>query len=485
MKIISLFIIMLMTQFFASGDPDKTESALKLLDNYYNNQQLNGTILIAEKGEILLRRSYGSGEFELKDKIKDNSVFVLASISKSLTSLGILKLIDNGKLSLDDELISFFPELPYNGITIKHLMSNTAGIPEYRPLFAEHWDRSKVAVNSDVIAMMAEHKPPLLFAPGSEFRYSNTGFVFLASVIEKVTGMDYEEYMKIEVFEPLGMKRSLIFTRDKEQDIENFAFPYVRIFLLNPVWQRPETFPAMAFLNYLDGVKGDVSAASCTEDLFNMDMSLLQGKFISNSLLQEAFTPVITDQAGDGYGYGWVAERNSKGEKIIYAEGGMPGISTMNMINMDEERAIIVLSNTRHTRTVEIAKNLERIFEGLEPFEVKVSLALLMAGYIDENGYSEAAEYGKKLAEENKAEVTENDINIAGYEFLQGGNIDAALEYFKLNTMLFPDSWNAFDSLAEGYALKGEKDLAVKFYRKSIQMNPENENGKNALKRLE
>jgi CubicO group peptidase (beta-lactamase class C family) len=460
-----------------------------LLDKYYETGQLNGTVLIAEKGKILLQKSYGIAEFELMEKINNNSVFTLASISKTLTSLGILKLIDQGKISLHDQLTDFFPELPYNNITISHLLSNTNGMPEYRTLFAEKWDRSKVANNKDVIALMSEYKPPLLFEPGSQFRYSNTGFAILASVIEKVSGKDFEEYMKQEVFIPLGMNNSLIFSRDKEYDIKNFAFPYIRVLLLNPVWARPETFPNLSHLIYLDGVKGDVSAASCTEDLFKMDMALIKGKFISPALVQEAFTPVPSSQAAarseTGYGYGWFIERNEAGEKLVYHEGGMPGISVFNSINIDDERIIIVLSNTNFTRAAQIAQNISIIFEGKEPPEPKSPVAVEMMKYMEAKGSNGAEEFADHIMKSGEYEANENDINNIGYEFLQKGDIDAAIEFFKLNIKLFPESWNVYDSLAEGYINKGEKDLAIKYYRKSLELNPDNVNGKEFLKKLE
>jgi CubicO group peptidase (beta-lactamase class C family) len=485
------YLILLVLIFFTSlNAQDKIKKAEELLDKYYETGQLNGAVLIAEKDNILLKKSYGLSEFDALEEMKDNSLFVLASISKSITSLGVLKLIDQGKLSFSDELVDFFPELPYKGVTIKHLLSNTSGLPEYREVFARKWDQTKTANNNDVIALMAEDKPELLFEPGSQFRYGNTSFVFLASIIEKVTGMDYEVYMQEEVFAPLNMKRSLIFTRDKEYAIENFAFPYLRApgTLLRPVMVRPETIPQLNFLNYLDGVKGDVSTVSCTEDLYRMDMTLLEGNFISSSLLQEAFTPVIPDKASaraeDGYGYGWLSYRNKNGDKIVYVEGGMPGISTANRINMEDNRVIVVLGNTNYTRALNIAENISLLFEEGEPLEPKPPLALAMADYINQKGISGFQEYADQLVNAEKHEINEADINSAGYEFLQNGNLDAAIEYFKLNVKLFPESWNANDSLAEGYMNKGDKELAVKYYKRSIELNPDNENGKNMLKRL-
>jgi CubicO group peptidase (beta-lactamase class C family) len=398
--------------------------------------------------------------------------------------------LKRGKLNLDDDITKYLPELPYKGVSVKNLLSNTGGIPEYRPLFAQKWNPSEVAHNKDVLAMFADQKPDLLFTPGSEFRYSNTGFVFLALIIEKVSGKNYEDYMRDEVFMPMDMRSTLIFTRDKQYNIENFAFPSLRVTLVNPVFVKPETVPALNFLNYLDGVMGDVSTASTVSDLYKMDRALMKGKFLSSSILQQAFTPFIMTgtaaaRESEGYGLGWFTSVNNKGEKIVLHEGGMPGISTLNYINLDAERVIIILSNTNTTNSLEIGLNLARIYDREEIIEPKMSLAVEAARFIETESHEEALNYSLKESKTGNYNINEAEINSVGYYFFQEGNLDAALEIFKLNVELFPGSWNVFDSLAEGYLSKGEKDLAIKYYKKSIELNPENENGKNILKELE
>ncbi len=483
-SLVITILIYLVTGFPLTAQNNYTGTVSKLLDKYFEVGQLNGVVLIAEKNDILFNKAYGHSDFDAMEAMKPNSVFMLASVSKTITSLGILKLVESGKISLDDGLTKFFPELPYENVTIRHLISNTSGIPEYGQLFIEKWDRRKVAGNNDVIEMMAAVKPSLQFEPGTQFRYSNTGFAFAASVIEKVTGLSYEEYMNREIFAPLNMQRTLIFTRDKEYEIDDFAFPFIRVSILNPLMVRPETVEALSWINYLDSIRGDVSTASCAEDLFNMDRALTTGNFLQQATMNEIFTPAADNSEQEGYGYGWFISKNKNGEKIVSHEGGMPGISVFNLVNLADERTIIVLSNTNYTRSARIAENIASVFEGDEPVEPKPSLAVELEKYIAENGTAGLTAFGKEAASSGNYELVEADINMAGYRSLQQGNTDAAVEIFKLNVEFFPGSWNVYDSLGEGYMVKGNKELAVKYYKKSLEINPDNINGQHSLQIL-
>jgi len=458
--------------------------AEKLLNKYSEVGQLNGCVLIAEEENILLAKAYGYGEFDAREELIPNSVFVLASVSKSFTAAGILKLAEMGKLKLDDKVVKYFPELPYPEVAVKHLISNTSGIPEYAPMFIGKWDSTKVAQNKDVINMLISRKPALQFSPGSKFRYSNTGFVLAASIIEKVSGKSFDEFMKEEIFNPAGMHNTRFYTRELEYTIDNFAFPYLKVSLGAPLMIRPETAAALSYLVYLDGIKGDISAASTAEDIYKFDMAMVSGKLIDRELTREAFTPVLNNPDQEKYGYGWSINTNKNGDKIISHEGGMPGISTFNYINLNDQRFIIVLGNTNYTRSAMIAADLARIFEGEEISDPKPFLTLELWRYAGAKGHKGLAEYGIELAKSGNYEISEADINTVGYQVMQQGNLDAAIEIFKLNAELYPDSWNVYDSLAEGYMYKGEKELAIKNYKKSIELNPENENGKELLQKL-
>ena len=183
---------------------EKTNAAVQQLDEYLSGMQkhfrFNGNVLVAEKGNIVLQRSYGYANYDDQRSLNDSSVFELASVSKQFTATGILLLKDRGQLQLSDSLRKYFPELPYHGITIQHMLTHTSGLPDYFWPLVEKWDRKKIAFNEDVIAFLAKEKMPLQFEPGKKWEYSNTAYMILASIIEKVSGQSFADFMAKNIF---------------------------------------------------------------------------------------------------------------------------------------------------------------------------------------------------------------------------------------------------------------------------------------------
>ena len=155
---------------------DNIKQIDSLLTASYKEQKLNGNILIAEKGTIIYQKSFGKANETTGQDLNAESVFELASVSKQFTAMGIMLLKQQGKLSYDDSLRKFIPELPYYNITIRQLLHHTSGLPDYIDLFIKNWDTTKIATNKDMIEQLAKYKPPVLFAPGEKWEYSNTGY---------------------------------------------------------------------------------------------------------------------------------------------------------------------------------------------------------------------------------------------------------------------------------------------------------------------
>lgn len=203
------------------------------LDKYLSAQakhfHFNGNVLVAEKGKVVLQKSYGYANFDTQRSLNDSSVFELASVSKQFTATAILMLKDRGKLKLTDSLRHYFPELPYHDITIYQMLTHTSGLPDYEGAMNEKWDRSKIAFNRDMIAFLAKEQLPLLFAPGTRWEYSNTAYAILASIIEKVSGQSFHDFMAQHIFKPLGMTHSRIYNtrRSLKDTIPNYAYGFI------------------------------------------------------------------------------------------------------------------------------------------------------------------------------------------------------------------------------------------------------------------
>ena len=297
------------------------------------NEGFNGTVLIAKQGTILYEAAFGYADYYAKDTLTPNSSFQLASISKTLTSGAVLKLKEQGKLSLDDSVQRFIPLFPYKGITIRHLLNHRSGLPNYL-YFGTKWSPGKnvLLTNSYVIEMMREHKPGILFAPNSRFQYSNTNYLVLAYIVEQASGMSFKDYMYFNIFQPLDMRNSWVF------DFTYGQHPG-RTFGYKAGWKIDEFTP-------FDGVVGDKGIYSSVEDMFKWDQALYTGKILSEATLREAFTPYSFENPGKkNYGLGWRLIQQPDNSYMPYHNGWWHSYNTAFYRIQQDKSTIIVLSN--------------------------------------------------------------------------------------------------------------------------------------------
>jgi len=270
------------------------------------------------------------------------------------------------KLSYDDSLRKFFPELPYHNITVLQLLQHTSGLPDYMPLFNEHWDSTKIAVNSDIIKLLSQYKPDTLFAPGAKWEYSNTGYALLASIIEKVSGKKFGEFLRKNIFEPLGMKRTQVYCRRYEnRKIDNYAYGYVMDKKTNK-FVLPDSIAETAILVYaLDGIQGDGTVNSTTTDLLKWDRALYTEKLVSKKMMVEAFQPAkLSEGKTYGYGFGWSLGDIKSIGKIVTHTGGWPGYATLIEREIEVDKTIIILQNMETPRPSLI--NIRNILNGIK-----------------------------------------------------------------------------------------------------------------------
>ena len=210
---LTIAIGLLLIGHFTFGQ-DRIQKIDSILNSLYSKEKINGNFLIAEKGKIIYSHSFGLANETTKDKLNENSIFELASCSKQFTAMAIMILKEKGKLSLDDKIIKYIPELSdYNGVTIRNLLNHTGGLPDYMELMDSLFDKSKIANNKDIIQIFSKYQPKILFEPNTKYEYSNTGYALLASIIEKASGLTYADYLSKTIFKPLKMKNTFVYTR--------------------------------------------------------------------------------------------------------------------------------------------------------------------------------------------------------------------------------------------------------------------------------
>ncbi|MBC7874661.1 MAG: serine hydrolase [Ferruginibacter sp.] len=325
----------------------KAEQLDSLFTQLHNDKKFYGNVLIAEKGNIVYQKSFGKASLEKNTALDAESMFELASVSKQFTAMGIMLLKKQGKLNYEDSLRKFIPELPYYNITIRQLLNHTSGLPDYMGLFATNWDNKKIAVNKDMIALLAKYKPAILFAPGEKWEYSNTGYAMLASIIEKASGMEYGKYLEKNIFQPLVMKRTVVYRRRYENKIiDNYAYGYV-MDQSRKEYVLPDSVPTTAMMVYaLDGIVGDGTVNSTTNDLLKWDMVLYTEKLVSKEMMAEAFSPArLNNGKTHNYGFGWGIGKIEGIGKIINHSGGWPGYVTFIERHPESGKTIIILRN--------------------------------------------------------------------------------------------------------------------------------------------
>jgi CubicO group peptidase (beta-lactamase class C family) len=308
----------------------------------------NGSILVAKDGNIVYEKYAGyNNPHTRKDSLKANSAFHLASVSKTFTAMAVLKLWENGQVSLEDSLGKFFPGFPYKGITVKMLLNHRSGLPNYVHYLEGHgWDKRKMATNTDVLNSLYQMHVPLEFPSGKHFSYCNTNYALLALVIEKVSGQSYPDFIKKTIFTPLQMNDSYVFSlQDTGRAMPSFKY-------------NNREYP----MEFLDEVYGDKNIYSTVRDMLKWDQALYAGQMFKQSTLDSAFSGYSFEKQGKrNYGLGWRMTFLDNGKKLLYHNGWWHGNNAAFIRLVDEKATIIVLGN-KFNKKIYASKHLSDLF---------------------------------------------------------------------------------------------------------------------------
>ena len=385
-KLTSILFVLFFAATAIYGQP-KTIKFDSLFNSLYETKKFNGNVLIAEKGQIIYQNSFGLANEITKDKLNSESIFELASVSKQFTAMGIVILKEKGKLSFNDKIGKYIPELKfYSKISIKNLLQHTSGLPDYMELLDSllidsTWDnKTKIATNKDIISVYAKNQPKLLFEPSTKWEYSNTGYALLASIIEKVYQKNYADFLNENIFKPLQMTNTFVYTRRLQpKTIKNYAFGYVYSDSLKGN-VLPDSVPRLDLMVYcLDGIVGDGTVNSTTNDLLKWDRALYTEKLISSKSRNEVFTTgTLFNKKTTEYGFGWSLEKNKMFGNIVKHSGGWPGYRTYIERHTDNDKTIIFLENNDNNNTVNPIKEIREILYNIEPTKsVKINTETL------------------------------------------------------------------------------------------------------------
>lgn len=312
---------------------------------------LNGVVLYAEQGLVVYEKAFGWRDLNKrhKDSLRIDDAFQLSSDSKMFTAEAIMLLKADGKLDYDDDVRKYIPELPYEGVTIRQLLTHRSGLPRYDSMADEHWpDRKKPFSNEALIQMLAEKVPDPYGTPDGSFFYNNINYALLASVVERVSGERFEDFMRERIFEPCGMSHSYIYSMRNEAEVS----------LYMPVEVHGHDMyrsgPVKAQNDYLNGVMGDKIMFSTVEDLYKYNMALDENVLLPDSLQVEAFLPGSPEwKNNENYGFGW--RLSSEHPNAFFHFGWWKGYRSLIVRDVAHRRFLAILTNTTQLIPADVA----------------------------------------------------------------------------------------------------------------------------------
>lgn len=335
---------------FYQGKSHKIDSIMQInAQKYY----FNGNVLVAYKGNCIYNESFGYADMQRRKKLEKDDIFQLASVSKQFTAMAVMILKERNQLSYDDSVTKYIPEFPYPRITIRMLLNHTSGLPNYYWLVEHHWYDKNPPVNEDIIKMLAEHKLNLYFTPGYRWDYSNTGYVILASIVERISRETFADFMHKNVFEPLEMNNSFVYSSSLHNAAKDRLTGY---YYRNRKYRViPETVN--------DGAVGDKGVYSTSEDLFKWDQALYNNKLVSSETFSEAISTFkLRNKYEIPYGFGFrIRKRNDK--KIAYHHGKWNGFRTSFLRYVEDTNTVIVLNHTSSSLNGAIIREIQQVLD--------------------------------------------------------------------------------------------------------------------------
>lgn len=477
----------------------------KLIDDYFtalvNNQQFSGNVLVIEKNKIVYENSFGYADYTTKSPNTPNITFPIASISKILTATAILQLKEKGLLKINDAASKYLPGFPYTGVTIRHLLSHTSGLPPYNSFFDKQKNENpgKVFTNKDFLPGVIANQQHLIYQPGERGNYDNINFLVLALIVEKVSGSAYKNYIEKNILIPAGMNHTALFPLPEQFNragIKNYAFPHVYLHLYDSTPVKSNSIPYVREYWHSYGFNGFADYVSTIGDLWKFDNALYNHKLLKQQTLEEAFVPTKLNNGEanpDLFGLGWEIEKDTTMGKLVYHSGAAMGLSSNILRNVTKHQTVILFDNT-HFNAHENATKLMMLLNGKKVDLPKKSIAKLYGKILISNGPTAAKKTLERLKKDTaNYYLSEDEMNSLGYDFMGTNNpyhlteqhfYKQAVETLKANVDLFPNSWNAYDSYGEALLADGQKEEAIKMYRRSVELNPKNEGGKKVLQTL-
>lgn len=444
-RLFSLFLIAAGFICQAVAAPPKENWAIERIDNYLNRsveQGFSGAVLIANGNQLVLKKGYGMADRNSDKPITTSTLFDIGSVTKQFTAAAIMVLETQGKLSVDDTLARFFPQVPTDkqGITLHQLLTHTSGLPAGIGL----GDFTHIPVNEFINRVF---QSALVAEPGQQYHYSNIGYSLLARIIEKVTDESYEAWLQENLFHPSGMNHTgyLLFDASDSRVAAGYRAGVLRT-------------PSTLSRYQADGkiawtLKGNGGLISSLDDMYSWYLSLKNHVVLTKAQLTRLTTRYVSEGGNSWYGYGW-SLGVSPGGKAMVGHNGANGTYYFDFRWLTEEDiAIIYASNALMQDTASIGESLElmlfdHVFNPPSFTPGPVTRILTFASQFTGTGQALRQQVTTQFSDV----ITQRYVlNRAGLALLDSGKTNHAIGLLALNVENFADDGNLWDSLGEAY----------------------------------
>ncbi|CAN5298558.1 hypothetical protein BH09BAC4_BH09BAC4_16450 [soil metagenome] len=462
-----------------SGSAQKSVDSLdKFLRDKMSQLSIPGMqVAVVQRGQLVLNKSYGFANLQDSVPVTHKSIFAINSCTKAFTGVAIMQLVEDGKVDLAAPISRYVDDLPtdWQPVTIRQLLTHVSGIPDILRVLSPSTG-GLADLGSEEAAWEAVKKRPMDFRTGEQFSYNQTNYVLLGKVIDKLRSKPFAQVFSEQQFQPAGMSNTVF--GDSRDVIPHFAPTYS----LKTSLDGHKLSKAKLTNNYAEFPASRRTASglnSTAEDMAHWIIALQQGKLLkTKAALNTLWSPgTYNNGSPTQWALGWGLTKFRPKHRAVGMSGG--GRSAF-LVYPDDDLAVIVLTNLGGSSPENFIEELAGYFNPAIPQSDPITALRLQ---VQKRGFDQAIPVANELKKRN-LQPDENELNDWAYRVMSSGQTKEALELFKLNVSLYPESWNTYDSLAESYEQLGNQALAIENYKRSLAINPANANATGHLKKL-
>ena len=437
-------------------------------------------VAVVREGKIALLRSFGVADIEHSVRVTDKTIFPINSCTKAFTGVALMQLVEEGKIELSAPVSAYLDGLPapWRPVTVRQLLTHVSGLPNILNILDRNTGKL-LGNDTEDSAWTKVQAMPMEFRPGERFSYNQTNYILLGKIIDKYSGEPFTRFFSRRQFQVAGMPGTVF--GDYRDVILNLSpsYRYVRNIDGQALGEDKLTFAYAEFPPFRRTASGLNSTA---EDIAHWLIALQRGRLLKTGEALETLWTAgrYNDGSPTQWALGWVTKPRGRHSAVIATGGGRAAF----FVYPEDNLAVVVLTNLAGAYPEEFIDELAGLYE---PEIAASDPVTALRIQLRKRGFESAIEVYEELKKKSSGfRPSETDLNDWAYRMLNGvGKKKEALEIFKLNVFLYPESANVYDSIAEAYEANGERESAIRNYRRSLELDPNNRNAVQHLKKLD